>query len=236
MLARRIVDVLMTVLLILLMSLQVAEQTAHEYTGIAMGILVAVHLYLNRKWFTTIFRGRYGAVRILSTAINLALITAFILSAAGGMIISETLLMFEELDTLTEWGRTVHISASYWAFVLMGLHVGMHWGMIAGKVKSVCAKVSAVIFSGYGLYRLVMFRVLDYMLLRSHFVFIDYERNYALVILENTAMLAFCILLGYQFSKIAARPRDWMKPAGVIASASAVCGVLLLWLGGPETF
>ena len=233
--ARRIVDVLMTVLLLLLMSLQATEQTAHEYIGIAMGVLVAVHIYQNRKWFTTLFKGRYGAVRTLSTTINLALITAFILSAAGGMIISETL-MNADLDAFTETGRSTHVASSYWAFVLMGLHIGMHWAGIAGKIKSFWAKILAVIFSGYGMYRFVIFRMLDYMLLRSYFVFLDYEKNSALVLLENTAMLAFCIMLGHQACRLAAKPAEWRKPFAVLCMACAVCGVLTFTLGGPETF
>ena len=235
MLTRRVVDVLMTILLLLLMSLQIMEQVTHEYIGFAMIAVVVTHQYLNRKWFTTLFTGRYGAVRVLSLVINLALITAFILSAISGMIISETFL-FIDLEDFTEWGRTVHVASSYWAFVLMGFHVGMHWGMIACHVKAVWPKVLAVLFSGYGLYRLVIFRMMDYLTMSSNFVFLDYEKNPALVMFENLAMLAFCTLLGYQASRLAARPRDWMKPASVIAGACVVCGVLVLWLGGPEEF
>ncbi len=234
-LARRIVDALMTVLLLLLMSLQVTEQTAHEYIGIAMGVITAVHIYQNRKWFTALFKGRYNAVRILTATINIAVTLAFILSAIGGMIISETL-MNADLDAFTEMGRSTHVAASYWAFVLMGLHIGTHWSAIAGRVKSLRAKVLAVIFSGYGMYRFIMFRVLDYMLLRSYFVFLDYEKNSALVILENTAMLAFCILLGHQACRLAAKPAEWRKPLAVLAVTCAVCGVLFFTLGGPETF
>ena len=67
-------------------------------------------------------------------------------------------------------------------------------------------------------------------------MFLDYDKNPALILLENTAMLGFCVLIGYQAGKLAARPRDWMKPASVIAGACVVCGVLVLWLGGPEEF
>ena len=235
MLIRRVVDVLMTGLLLLLMSVQIMEQSSHEYIGFAMIVLAAVHQYLNRKWFAALLKGRYGAVRILSLAVNIALIVSFILSAVSGMLISETF-MFIDSEALTEPGRTIHVASSYWAFVLMGLHVGMHWGMIAGRVKTAWPKVIAVLFAGWGMYRFVVFRMIDYMTLKSNFVFLDYEKSPALVLVENLAMLAFCTLVGYQASRLAARPRDFVKPAGVIAGACAVCAVLVYAFGGAETF
>ena len=235
MLIRRVVDVLMTILLLLLMSSQIMEQVTHEYIGFAMVAVVVVHQYLNRKWFTTILRGRYGAVRTLSLIINVALVCGFTLSAVSGMMIAESFSSVIQ-ESMTEPGRTLHIASSYWSFVLMGLHVGMHWGMIAGRVKAVWPKALAIVLSGYGLYRLVIFRMADYLLLRSNFVFLDYDKNPALVMIENLAMLGFCTLLGYQMSKLAARPRDFLKPLGVIVGACVVCAVLVLLLGGPEEF
>ena len=233
--SRRIIDVLMTIALILLMSKQVTEDAGHEYIGFAMVIIVAVHQYLNRRWFTSITKGRYNAVRRLSITINIALILSFILCAVSGVIISETF-MFADFEALTEWARTTHIVSSYWAFVLMGLHVGMHWGMIAGRVKAAWPKVIAVLFAGWGMYRFVVFRMIDYMTLKSNFVFLDYEKSPALVLVENLAMLAFCTLVGYQAGRLAARPKDFVKPAGVIAGACVVCAVLVYAFGGAETF
>ena len=233
MLLRRIVDVMMTVALLLLMSLQIMEQVSHEYIGMAMVVLVAVHQYLNRKWFTTLLRGRYGAVRVLSVSVNVALIGVFVLSAVSGMIISEALMSIP-LEDFTEWGRTMHIFSSYWAFVLMGLHVGLHWGMIAAKIHAVWAKVLGVVFSGWGMYVFLVSGMIDYLTLRSYFVFLDYEKNPALVILENLAMLGFWTLTGYQVSRLVARPSEWRKPCGVFAGTCAVCGVMYVLLSGGE--
>ena len=203
MIFRRVVDAMMAVTLLLLMSKQVIDDAGHEYIGMFMGVLVMIHLYLNRQWFATIFKGRYSAVRALSVAINIALVSAFVLSGISGMLIAETF-TFTSAESLTELGRTVHIASSYWGFMLMGLHIGMHWRMIAGRVKTVQLKVLGVLFSFWGMYRFVLSGMIDYLSLRSHFVFLDYEKNPVLVILENTAMLAFCILVGHEAAKIAA--------------------------------
>ena len=31
--------------------------------------------------------------------------------------------------------RSMHMAASYWGFVLMSVHLGMHWGMIVGMFR-----------------------------------------------------------------------------------------------------
>ncbi|MCI5609929.1 MAG: DUF4405 domain-containing protein [Roseburia sp.] len=33
--------------------------------------------------------------------------------------------------------RRMHMAASYWGFVLMSIHLGMHWGMIIGMFRRI---------------------------------------------------------------------------------------------------
>ncbi len=49
---KRVVDLLMTVLLLLLMAFQVTGETAHEWLGVGMFVLVLIHQWLNRgmRW------------------------------------------------------------------------------------------------------------------------------------------------------------------------------------------
>lgn len=48
-LAKRIVDILLGIGLLLLMSYQVAGEAGHEWTGIAMTALMILHQFLNRR-------------------------------------------------------------------------------------------------------------------------------------------------------------------------------------------
>ena len=52
---KRIVDAAMIVLLLFLMAYQVTGETAHEWIGIGMTVLVIVHQILNRKWYGALF-------------------------------------------------------------------------------------------------------------------------------------------------------------------------------------
>ena len=102
MILRRVVDGLMAIALILLMSKQITEDIGHEYIGFIMIILLAVHLYLNRQWFKTLFKGRYTAVRVLTVTTNIAVLATFLLSGISGMLISESLMNLEFTESLTE--------------------------------------------------------------------------------------------------------------------------------------
>ena len=67
---KRAVDVCMTVLLLCLMAYQVTGETLHEWCGIGMTVLLIVHHILNRKWTAALFKGKYGAYRTVSAAVN----------------------------------------------------------------------------------------------------------------------------------------------------------------------
>ena len=86
---KRAVDIVMTVFLLFLMAYQVTEQAAHEWLGMGMAALVILHQILNRKWYAALFRGKYGAIRILQTCVNVLLLLAFAASAVSGMALSE---------------------------------------------------------------------------------------------------------------------------------------------------
>ena len=73
---KRLVDAAMTVLLLLLMAYQVTGEALHVWIGIGMTALVVVHQILNRKWYASLFKGKYNGYRILSTAINTLLLLA----------------------------------------------------------------------------------------------------------------------------------------------------------------
>jgi len=97
----------------------------------------------------------------------------------------------------------MHLSMSHWAFVLMGLHLGMHIpAMSAGlKMKSRTKIVMTCIFAcigGIGLWLLLRNNMPDYLFFRVPFAFLDYEKSGWLVFLENLLMLSFWVFTGTQ--------------------------------------
>ena len=66
---KRIVDAVMTVLLLFLTAFQVTGDVLHEWLGIGMTLTLILHHILNRKWYKAVFTGKYSTYRIAMTAV-----------------------------------------------------------------------------------------------------------------------------------------------------------------------
>ncbi len=206
-LIRRIVDAAMTVLLLALMAYQVTGGALHEWIGIGMTALAVFHQILNRKWYSALFKGKYNAYRVLTAVINILLLCAFLVTAFCGMSMSGYAVPFLYGMAPAFFARRAHLSLSYWAFVLMGLHLGMHIpAMTAGlKLKDRTRAILTCIFTcigGIGFWLFLRNGILDYLFLRVPFAFLDYEKAGWLVLLENLLMLTFWIFIGTQAARI----------------------------------
>jgi len=204
---KRIVDVCMTVLLLCLMAYQVTGEAVHEWIGIGMTVLVIIHQILNRKWYGAIFKGKYNPYRIATTVINIALLLAFALTAFSGMSMSGHAVPFLYGMTKVSFARRMHLSMSHWAFVLMGIHLGMHIPVMLAKLKltdkvRMVISVLLCIISGIGLFLFIKNGMPDYLFFRVPFAFLDYEKAGILVFLENILMLTFWAYSGTQVAVI----------------------------------
>lgn len=197
---KRFVDVLMTVLMLFLMAYQVTGESAHEWLGMGMTALVILHQVLNRRWYAGLFKGKYNPYRIVTTVLNVLLLASFALTAFCGMSMSGYAVPFLYGMTQISFARQMHLSMSHWAFVLMGLHLGMHIpamtaGMKTGRTKQIlfCLFGIAVAAGAYLFFRSGM---TDYLFFRVVFAFLDYEKAPGLVLLENLLMLLFWAFIG----------------------------------------
>jgi len=201
---KRIVDAAMIVLLLLLMAFQVTQQLAHEWLGIAMFVLTIAHQILNRKFYASIFKGKYSPIRVFQLIVNLLLILSFLGTALCGMMISRYAAPFMNGLLPSSVVRQGHLALSHWSFVLMGIHFGLHFGIIASKIKNkaVSITLSAILccISVYGFCLFFRSDILKYMLLQNPFAFLDYDKAWWLVILENLAMLLAWAFAAYLFS------------------------------------
>ena len=132
---KKAVDVCMTVLLLCLMAYQVTGETLHEWFGIGMTALLILHHILNRKWYAALFRGRYNAYRIAVTAVNTLLLAAIALTAVCGMAMSAHAVPFMYGILPAAFARRFHLAMSYWSFILMGVHLGLHVPVMAAGMR-----------------------------------------------------------------------------------------------------
>src|SRR5699024_9059825 len=106
-----------------------------EWMGLAVFILFLFHHVLNRKWYGGLFRGNYTPLRVLQTLLNVLLLAAMIGLMVSGVILSRVVFDFLPISGGTGFARTLHMLASYWGFIFMSLHLGLHWGMIMGMIR-----------------------------------------------------------------------------------------------------
>ncbi|MEG6501546.1 DUF4405 domain-containing protein [Desulfovibrio sp. 1214_IL3152] len=124
----------MLVLFLASLGFRLTEEKTHEWLGMALFTLFAVLTWINRRWYTNLFKGKYTLRRLVNTAVNLSLLGLMLLLAAGGMMNSRFVLSFLELKGGMQY-REWHTLAAYWGLVIIGIHTGMHWSMISGFVR-----------------------------------------------------------------------------------------------------
>jgi hypothetical protein len=207
MIIKRIVDAAMTVLLLCLMAYQVTGEMAHEWIGMGMTVLVIIHQILNRKWYGALFKGKYNPYRSISTVLNILLIASFVLTAFSGMSMSGHAVPFLYGMAPVSFARRMHLSMSHWAFVLMGLHLGVHIpAMTAGlKLTDRTKTILACIFTcigGAGLWLFLRNDMPNYLFFQVPFAFFDYEESAVLVFAENIAILLFFAFIGMQLAEL----------------------------------
>lgn len=181
------IDMIMTVLLLLLMARQLTGDSAHEWLGAGMLIMWIAHQILNRSWYSHLFKGKYTPVRILQTVVNFVVLLSMFGLMVTGIILSREVFAFLPISGGIALARPLHVLSAFWGFVLMALHLGLHWNMILGMVRKTAGpvaskplrtfmRIAAALVAGYGLYAFVKNQFLSYMFLTSSFVFFDFER------------------------------------------------------------
>ena len=198
---RRIIDVCMTLVLLVLMAYQVTGETVHEWTGILMTVLVITHQVLNRRWYKSLFKGKYNPYRTLTTAVNILLLLSFAFTAFSGMAMSRHAVPFMNGMAPASLARQMHLAMLHWSFVLMGTHLGLHIPAMAsgmkleGRKKTIAVAVFCAIACA-GMFLFIRNGMFNYMFFRSAFAFLDYEKAGVLVFLENLTMLLAWAFIG----------------------------------------
>lgn len=202
---KRIIDFLMMSALLFLMSYSLVSDVAHEWVGIGMFLLFVAHLALNRKWIHSIHRGRYPAYRFFQTALVLLCFLAMVGLMASGVILSKHAFSFLHIRGWSAAARQIHMICSYWGFVLMSLHLGLHWNILLGMVKPFQTKLFRVLgwlTAAYGGYAFFKRDLPEYLFLRTHFAFFDYEEPVLLFFLDYLAIMALFIFCAHYGSYI----------------------------------
>ena len=143
MIARISIDFIMTILLLLLMARQFTGDFAHEWIGVGMFILWILHHVLNFKWHGHLFKGKYTPFRIVQALVNLLLFLSMLGTMVSAIILSHEVFDFLPISGGLIWARPMQICCSFWGFILMALHLGLHWNMILGMIRKISGPIQS---------------------------------------------------------------------------------------------
>lgn len=172
-----VLDVALALVLVAIMATALVQEAPHEWLGIALFVLIVVHIVINRKWLAAVFRGRYGALRVLQIVVLVALVACIIGQVASSLVLSKHALGFLPVLPGASWARRVHMLCSYWSFVLAFTHAGLHMrtpkGMSSWQIWT--ARIVFAVVACFGAYSFVQLGLWQYLTGQVQFAFADYS-------------------------------------------------------------
>ena len=214
-------DIMMTLVSIVLMggNYLFPADIVHEILGVALFVLWAIHIFLNRRWYGAIFKGKYNPYRVMQTVINCCILICTIFLMISGIILSNQLFTFLGIEKGLGFARIAHLLASHWYYLFMSLHIGLHVGVITNKMRhpapinchpelvsgsstnempkqlrhdklrKTIPRIILALLCAYGLYAFITRGVWKYLILRQQFFFFDLERGYVLFAMDYISII-----------------------------------------------
>lgn len=208
-----VVDVLMTLALLFLMGYQLWGEAAHEWVGAGMLILFLAHHFLNRNWYKNLFKGRHTSIRVLQASIDMLLLIAMLAEMYSGIVMSRHVFAFLPFEGGMALARRLHILGAYWGFILMSVHLGLHWNMFLGMAKkkigirntsngrNILLCLIGMLIAAYGVSVFIKRDFTTYLFLQTEFVFLDYEEAIWSFYFDYICLMGLWVFIGHYLSK-----------------------------------
>lgn len=205
-----VIDIMLITGLLLSMAYLLIGIDNHEIVGTVFFLLFIVHMVLNRRWFFSIFKGKYSAARILRTGINLLTLVMMVCLIISGLIFATYTPSVIKTAGSIDMARQLHLVSSYWCFILLSVHLGMNLNVISNAVKAnyICRealRLAGIILACYGVYAFMKHDLLSYMFLQQEFVFFDMKQPLALFFADYISIMSFGSVVGYSLMRLSAR-------------------------------
>ena len=192
------IDITMTILSIILMggNFLFPADLVHEILGVGLFVLWGVHIALNRRWYGAIFKGKYNPYRIMQTVINCCILICTIFLMISGIILSNQLFTFLNIQSGLGFARIAHLLSSHWYYLFMSLHIGLHMGRLFQNVAAkIFPRIILVLVCAYGLYAFIARGVWKYLVLKQQFFFFDLERGYILFAMDYISIIILFVVV-----------------------------------------
>ncbi len=212
-LLKLVVDCAMILSVLLAIANKLTENRMHESVGLFIVFLFFLHNILNWRWYSSILQGKYSMRRLLDIAVNLLFVLAMATLIGSSLMISRTLFVSLGIEsTLTL--RQVHTTAAYWFFILMAIHLGMHWARVKAitrrilpisfnqRVQSVLRWLLSIVIVFYGVKASFDRDVLSKLFMIYSFDFWDFEKSVVGFFINYVAIMGFYIVITHNALKV----------------------------------
>ena len=201
---RMTVDITMTILSIILMggNYLFPADIVHEILGEGLFVLWSLHIILNRRWYGAILKGKYNPYRVMQTIINCCILICTIFLMISGIILSNHIFTFLNIQGGLGFARIAHLLASHWYFLFMSLHIGLHVGRLFQDITAkIIPRILLALVCAYGIYAFIARGVWKYLILQQQFFFFDLDRGYILFAIDYISIIILFATLSHLLAR-----------------------------------
>lgn len=203
--ARRLaIDGGMALLLLLLMGASLTGGGVHEWMGIALTLLIGLHLYYNRSWLKALGKGKWRWRRSIGTLINGLLLLSLIGLILASLPISSEVFGWYPWPATTMLPSQLHIAFACWFFLLAALHLGMQWSRVMPHLPqrlttpTLPERLLGLALAGYGVWAFLARNIHEKVTLQASFDFARFDASWMAFLVDYTAIFFLFTLLGYR--------------------------------------
>lgn len=195
-------DTALTLMLFSLMGFHLWGETIHEWLGVALLVTLLLHNGLNTHWFARLGREPITPFRASQIIINLLLGGLMLAALISGLMLSRHVVPDLWIHSTADWVRKVHMTAVHWGFIVVAVHLGMHWKMLGhffcqvwriapgGWLAKYLMPLTFSLITLWGIYAFFAREMLPYLLIAVDFAFFDYGEPWWHFYGDHLAVLA----------------------------------------------
>lgn len=191
-------DALMIFMLPFLMAEILTGGKFHEISGCVMMIFFVLHHALNFSWIKKIFKGDFSPYRAFLTAMNILLFASVVSVAASGIMMSAFVFPRANSGGIY-FARKIHLASSFWSFIFMSVHAGLHARNFFNAVKKIgaAAKIFCAAIFVSGVISFFHQGVARYIFLQEEFMFVDFSIPRGIFFAEYFSMIFLFASAGF---------------------------------------
>ena len=161
-------------------------------------------------------------MRTVTLCVDILVLLAMLALMYSGIVMSRHVFAFLPIESGMALARKLHILGAYWGFILMSLHLGLHWNMLLGmlrkqiklpvsQTRNTALFIVSAVIAAYGVYVFISRNFATYLFLQSEFVFLDYSEPKLLFYLDYLALMGLCVFIAHYASKLFRRKKEVKK-------------------------